>query len=137
MKAPRIIPGLKEEEASLMRQYIETLDEKHVQHIEFNVRLGEGRTIRGQPEEIARMAKMITQLRADAIIEYEHVVQIVETKVNAGPEAIGQLMTYKDLYMISRGKPTTPDLILVCRELHPDVQATADLRDIKVIVMKA
>lgn len=136
MQPPRVIPGLKEDEAEVMRSYLSTIPNTEVRAIEFNARLGDGITFTSGPPEVQRMAKMITQLRADAVIFFNDYVLIVESKLRATSQAIGQLLTYRDLWMKTHPGAPPPRLAIVCYDIHPDIMTTARLNEIELITVK-
>lgn len=71
--------------------------------VEFEFHLGPGITMPpGTPAWVQRAATVSTQLRADMVLWRGNYATIVEVKGRLGPPAIGQLLTYAELFRKDR-----------------------------------
>lgn len=117
-------PGLTWVESRVMAAWIDAHSSEWDQ-IEFNVRLGSG--VGAQPDllpEFQRMAHLLSQKRADAIVARQDQVRILEIKNRITPIVVGELMVYRDLYVreFPGDRPVT--LGAVGRAIVPDIQET-------------
>lgn len=115
-------PGMPALESNIargwVRQYAAGYDS-----LDFNVRLGEGRPlIEGLSPEIARQQTMLTQRRADIIGHVSAFVDIIEVKDRASLGAIGQLVGYRGLWADANPQIVVRRLIVVARDIPPDVE---------------
>lgn len=75
---------------------------------EFDVHLGRGLPIDPTwPAWLISMATTLTQKRVDLVAHTNAATWILEIKPRAGPGAVGQLLTYRQLYL-EQLKPTHP-----------------------------
>lgn len=75
---------------------------------EFDIHLGRGGPIDPSwPAWLIHMATTLTQKRVDLVAHTNAATWILEIKPRAGPGAVGQLLTYRELYIAQR-KPTAP-----------------------------
>lgn len=81
------------------------------------------------PEEekdpMMRMWRATSSKRADAIVETEDEVWIIEVSDDPGMRAIGQMFTYQSLWLEDPKIIKIERLILVCSRLDPDIAAGA------------
>jgi hypothetical protein len=81
----------------------------------FDFRLGRGISIDPSwPPEIQAMAKALTQRRVDVVATTPSATWILEIKPRAGPSAVGQLLLYRELYVLEHKPPTLPRLGIIC-----------------------
>jgi len=86
-------------------------------------------------DPMLRMWRATTSKRADAIAELKDELWIIEVAYRPGLRAIGQLQTYRALW-IRDPKILKPEkTILVCRALDPDFGDAASMYGISIFVM--
>lgn len=73
--------------------------------------------------------------RADVVAELEGEVWIIEVSKTPGLRAIGQLLTYKNLWLEDPGIQKPIKLILVCQDVDTDLIASAAREKILTYVM--
>lgn len=67
--------------------------------IYYNVRVGDPSPVPGGlPDEIQKMAEDVSRRRIDVVGEKADSWILIEVKYNAGPEALGQILMYKELW---------------------------------------
>lgn len=86
-------------------------------------------------DPMAKMWRANLSRRADAIAELENEVWIIEVAFNPGLRAIGQLQTYRALWIrdIKVFKPEKT--VLVCSEIIPDFADAASMYGIMIFVV--
>ena len=72
---------------------------KYFDRFDYDIHVGEGiGKIYGYPENIQRMAKLLTQKRIDAVGYHGDEVWVFEIKPHAGLSALGQVTAYEALW---------------------------------------
>ncbi len=114
---PALVPG----EIVIFRAWLR-LHEKEYDRFDFNVRIGKGEDP-GPTAEPNLRAMWIhnTQLRVDAVGYIGPDPTIIEVKDDAGTAAIGQLLTYKRVWIDEARSVTPPKLILVVRTFSVNI----------------
>lgn len=75
------------------------------------------------------------RLRIDVVGKLGNHVDIVEVKPDAGPSTIGQVESYKTLYMRDQDVKTTVGLVIVTDVERPNMRYLCEGRGIKLIVV--
>ena len=90
--------------------------------IDYDVRVGKGITPPADlPEPYASDAILLTQKRIDAVGYTPTAIWVIEVKPEASISALGQILTYTDLFRASR-KPDHPVLsVIVCETIDADI----------------
>jgi len=89
---------------------------------QYDVRVGEGIDVRPEwGDEIARMAKLLTQKRIDVVAYRPGEIWIIEVKPHVGTGAYGQIRVYEKLLRQKVGEETVIRLAFVCETIDPDV----------------
>jgi hypothetical protein len=89
---------------------------------EYDVHVGKGVEIPPDtPKNIAEMSKKLTQKRIDAVGYKEGEIGIFEVKPYAGASALGQLLTYKALFIEERRPKEMIKLYVVTDRLSWDM----------------
>ncbi len=115
-------PGMPALESNIARGWIR-LYARDYDSLDFNVRLGQGRPlVEGLSPEIALQQTMLSQRRADIIAHVSAFVDIVEVKDRATLSAIGQLVGYRKLWSDTNPQIVVRRLIVVARDVPPDVE---------------
>ncbi|KKN32656.1 hypothetical protein LCGC14_0811790 [marine sediment metagenome] len=88
------------------------------------------------PEELKdpmkKMERYLASKRADVIAELENEAWIIEVTFDAGLRSLGQVQTYRTLW-IRDPKITKPEkVVIVCRRISPDFLDTASMYGILV-----
>jgi hypothetical protein len=104
----------------------------------FNVRVGAGVDPGPGFDNAARRGAILnSQYRIDALVRKGSRAEIVEVKYRAHPVAIGQLLTYKVLWMAANTAEQEPLLRMVVNQLSADMMAVAASYGITVDVQDA
>lgn len=115
-------PGMPALESNIARAWVRE-HARDYDSLDFNVRLGEGRPlIDGLSPEVARQQTMLSQRRADIIGHIGVFVDIIEVKDRATFGALGQLVGYRGLWTKDNPTIVVRRLIVVARDIPPDVQ---------------
>lgn len=90
---------------------------------DYDIHVGEGiQPVEGTPENIARMAKTLTQKRIDALGHKNEELWIIEVKQRPGVSAVGQIITYLTLFR-KQFKPTRKLVPVIVGDLvEPDIR---------------
>lgn len=117
-------PGMTWVESEVTRAWLNRRGAEY-DEIWWNVRLGEGVDPGEQhPEEIRRMATLLTQKRADIVCRSGGLVDLIEVKVRIAFGAMGQLLGYRELWMREHPELPVRRLIAIGRAV---VQDAADV----------
>lgn len=100
---------------------------------QYDVRVGRGRPApQGFAPEFKKDISDLTRLRIDAIAIKGPTAALIEIKQTAGASALGQILTYRELYADEPGSLVVVGLLIVTDNPHPDLVAAA--RKLNVIV---
>lgn len=109
---------------------------EYYERFEYDVHLGRGVPIDPTwAPEIRRAARILTQKRVDAVGYRKREVWLFEIKPDAGLSAIGQLLSYKALWIRDRGEPPKLYLAVVTDRLNPDEEYLFKEYDIRTYVV--
>ena len=104
---------------------------------EYDVRVGRGVDPGEEyPENIRRMARMLTQKRIDVVAWRQGVLWIFEVKPHAGLSAYGQLLAYEKLYRKTFGYGGPIQLAVVTEAMTPDERELYEEAGIKIFLVK-
>jgi hypothetical protein len=102
----------------------------------FDVRLGGTRALdHAPPEYLKNFWYSVNAKRADVVAEYADHVDLIELRTRAQPNAIGRLITYRELWNDDPAILKPLRLELVTDSEDPDVRRVADLVGIKYTVL--
>jgi len=88
---------------------------------DFNVRVGTGFDPGDKFDASVRTSMIAnSQRRIDALLQRAGLLTIVEVKYRATPLAIGQLLCYRELYMLLHPEVTSIRLLLLCFQIDSD-----------------
>ncbi len=114
-------PAMQVDEILVWRNWLE-LHQQEYDRFDYNVRIGKGHEIGPEfPENIRRDAMLTGQLRLDAVGYKGAQATIFEVKRRAGPQNVGQLLTYNAVWIGSALSPAPPLLVLVCADYSPNI----------------
>ena len=127
--------NLRENETEIWNRFIEKYPDAYDEVI-YNLHLGEGAVIpTGTEENVARDFKLLTQYKVDVVGFNQNGVDIIEIKPYAGASAIGQVISYSELYKKGVDPSATPNLVILTDQLRPDTEILAKTLNIKIIVV--
>jgi hypothetical protein len=110
-------PAMQVDEILVWRNWLQ-LHQGEYDRFDYNVRIGTGVDPGPAfPDNIRKMAIAIRSLRLDAVGWKGDVPTIFEVKRRAGPENVGQLLTYRAVWEAQSGFAIAPRLVLVASEL--------------------
>lgn len=120
-------PGMNEAESKVVRAWLAKYAGEW-DWIAFNVRLGEGQApLPGLSAAVQLDQRLLTQKRADVIVEREGQHLILEAKWRAGFGVLGQLLGYRALFM--RAYPLIPIPRVGVIAKYADLDVTSVLAD--------
>jgi hypothetical protein len=100
---------------------------------QYDVRVGRGRPAPpGFPPEFKKDIQDLTRLRIDAVGIVGPAADLIEVKQTAGASALGQILTYKELYQDEPGARAVRQMLIVTDNPHPDLLSAA--RKLNVLV---
>lgn len=92
-------------------------------------------TAEEERQEWKRLWRDSISKRADAIAELEDEVWLIEVAYQPGLRAIGQLQTYRALWLRDPVIPKIERPLLVCRQIEPDLLDAASMHGILVYIV--
>lgn len=124
--------GMVETEAYIMRQWI-IRHAAEFDRIEFEVRLGPGGDAPAEWSDQQRAEyKHLTQRRADAIAWLGDNAVIIEVKTRLKPQDVGQLLTYRWLFLNDFPHLPQPRMLAIGRRGGTDVTTSLNVHGIDV-----
>ena len=124
------LPGMTRPESNLAKEWLER-NGPHFDELEFNVRVGQG-----APEDEAdddstrRLKRAVSRFRIDTIARVDRRVTIVEFKIRAGLNVMGQIIGYTQLYQVEHPELVIERRIVVARFAETDVRAVLSVNGI-------
>ena len=102
----------------------------------YDIKVGTGTTLpKKTPEEYRRMADILSRYRIDAVGFKANQIEIIEVKPEASTVAIGQVITYVDLYRRDYN-PTVTIVGAIVTDRHlPDIAYLTNLHGINYYVV--
>lgn len=73
--------------------------------------------------------------KIDMVCLYGQYVDIIEVKKKAGASAVGQVLGYRDLYILDEKPLTKPNCIILTDEASPDLLHIAKMQGVDIIVV--
>jgi len=111
------------EEATVWDRFIEKFPGRF-DSVDYDFRVGGGQTeLPFEEENYVRMAKMLSQMRIDALCWNGEQPTIIEVKDRAVLSAIGQLQGYKILFEQNLEYFLSPAMLMVCSTITRDVES--------------
>jgi hypothetical protein len=135
-------PGLLPQETRIWRRWLED-HEQDFDSFQYNVPVGPGvvipRELSLRDDDIARKYrenfKLATQQKIDAIGRRARELWVFEVKDRAGNIALGQILSYGVLLPESLNGQSYTELAIVCRALHPGMEAVFDEHGVLVWIV--
>lgn len=128
-------PNLREGETYIWDRYLTAFPNAYDQVV-YNLHIGEGAPIpEGTPENIARDFKLLTQYKIDVVGFIGSRVDIIEIKPYAGAGAIGQVLSYSELYKMYVDYTAKPNLVILTDQIRPDTETLAKQLNIKLVLI--
>ncbi len=114
-------PAMQVDEILVWRNWLE-LHQQEYDRFDYDVHVGKGHEIGPEfAENIRRDAMLTGQLRIDAVGYKDGQATIFEVKRRAGPQNVGQLLSYNAVWIRSGLSPAPPFLVLVCADYTPNI----------------
>lgn len=102
----------------------------------YDVHVGKGiGRLPGFSENQQRMAQTLTQKRIDVVAARGAELFIIEIKDRASMAAIGQLLTYRELYNKKYGYDRVSGLIVVAESTDPDISEVTARFNIRLFIV--
>lgn len=128
-------PNLREGETYIWDRFLTKYPDAYDEVI-YNLHIGEGAEIPpGTQENIARDFKLLTQYKIDVVGFKNKEIDIIEIKPYAGAGAIGQVISYAELYKKYIDPFANPNLIILTDQIRPDTELLAKQLNIKLILI--
>lgn len=125
-------PGLRPEEVLVLRAWLK-VHEKEFDRFDYNVRVGPGQDPGPTyTDDMRRMAILNSQKRIDAVGWKGSTPWIIEVKVRAQSNAIGQLVSLDALWRNDNPTSAAPVMLLIANTLAPDVPITLNRYGIRL-----
>lgn len=106
------------------------------QRVWYDAELGGPHLTTGQvADPYEKMWRRLTSKRCDAIVETERELWIIEVALSAGLRALGQLLTYRVLYLEDPPIVKPEQLLIVCEVIDPDTAVAAATYGVLIYVV--
>jgi len=117
----RSYPGLSDPESRLLRAYLQDTDPETVDRLRTQVRVGQGEVVPNIPDKFAALARDLSRLKIDAVVDRPEQTEVVELKSRLRTSFPGQLTMYGNLLGSRPDERSNPRLVGVGFRKHPDV----------------
>ncbi len=91
---------------------------------------------KNETQGILNASLNVLSRKVDAVVENDKEIWLLESKIRLNPSALGQAMTYRDLFL--RDHPREPKTVrtgLICLDDDPAVRRIAEAQGIQVFVL--
>lgn len=128
-------PHMRSDEARIWTQFL-TKTELNFVTILYDLHLGTGvLPFPTDPDYMRRLLSAVTKKRVDAVGETETDIWIFEVKPRISMSALGQLVTYFELYQ-QEYRPVKPVMLAAIGEREaPDIRAAFELYAVNIILL--
>lgn len=128
-------PHLAPEDIVIWERFLERYAGAY-ESVDYDIRVGEGEPPLPTLEpKYAAMAKALTQKRIDAVAYRPGEIWIFEVKPRAALSALGQIISYTELYILTFNPTETIVPAVVCEMVDHDVKPLMTNRGIQVIIV--
>lgn len=128
-------PHLMVSDIRIWEHYLETVNHGF-SSFEYDVHVGEGLLVDTEWEpEIKRMAVALSEKRIDVVGWKGEIPVIIEVKPAASMSAIGQVLSYRELYIERFGKSISPLLMIVTDRELPDTKFLCNRFGIRLVAV--
>lgn len=126
---------MREDEARIWKRFLEQTDLEFTRVI-YDLHLGVGvLPLPADPEYMRRLLSAVTKKRVDAVGETATDIWIFEVKPRISMSALGQLVTYFELYQ-QELRPVKPVMLAAIGEREaPDIRAAFELYAVNIILV--
>jgi len=128
----RQYPGMNSSETQIIRGYLREVYPEEQIELFTNVPIGSGKAVPDLPPEFQRMARELSRLRADAVVEIGDRTEIVEVKQRIRTTGLGQLNLYNLVGSDEVELPPDATLVLLGTRVHDEV--AEPLRQLGIVV---
>jgi len=128
-------PHMLEDEARIWTKFLQTTELDFL-NITYDLHLGNGvLPLPEDPDYMRRLLSAVTKKRVDAVGETRTDTWLFEVKPRIGMSALGQLVTYFELYQ-AEYRPTKAVLLAAIGEREaPDIRPAFDLYAVNIILV--
>ena len=110
----------------------------YYESFDYDIRVGEGEEpLPSLEPKYQEMARALTQKRIDAIGYRDNEIWIFEVKPRAAISALGQIISYTDLYYLTHQPSETIIPAIICNSVDSDVRQLLELRKINIIIVSS
>ena len=128
-------PHMRSDEARIWTKFLEQTD-LEFENIIYDLHLGAGvLPVPGEPDYMKKLKLAVTRKRVDAVGETADDIWIFEVKPRISMSALGQLVTYFELYQ-REYRPVKPVMLAAIGEREaPDIRGSFDLYAVNIILV--
>jgi len=128
----RKYPRLRDEESTVLAQYLQETNPDSIERLRTAVPVGEGE-VPGEPQNrYQRQAKALSQWKIDAVVDRPSSQEIIELKSRATHTAVGQVLAYDVALGERSDEPTESKRVVAAFRVHPDLPAYASLVNVRL-----
>lgn len=128
-------PAMQVDEILVWRNWLQ-LHQAEYDRFDYNVRIGTGVDPGPAfPDNIRKMAIAIRSLRLDAVGWNGDTPTIFEVKRRAGPENVGQLLTYRAVWEAQQLSAAGPTLVLVASDVVAHILPVVQQSGIQLVIV--
>ena len=126
------LPGMSRPESDLAKEWLDR-NGPQFDELSFNVRVGQGAAENpADDESTRRLKRAVSRFRIDTLARVERRVTIVEFKIRAGLNVMGQILGYRVLYGAEHPDFAVEKLIVVARKADIDVMAVLSVHGVQL-----
>jgi hypothetical protein len=130
-----LYPHLRSFEIDIWLRFL-TLFPNRFSLIEYDYRVGHGiPPPTGLTPNLEKMTRDLTRQRIDAVGQSAGLKTLIEIAPNAGTDALGQLLVYRELWNQEHPGEPPPGLMLVTDMDRPDIRSVAEAQGVELVIV--
>ena len=115
-------PHLRPEDVLIWERFIDKYPEQYLE-VDYDVKVGTGRNYSSYPRDlITKDLEYLSKKRIDVVGYTSDEIHIIEVKPSAGPSALGQVISYRDLFEIEVATELLIVPMIITNEEMPDTR---------------
>ena len=128
-------PHMRDFEISLIERFIEKYPNEY-DKVAYSFPVGAGAP--ADPivnQETGGSAEYLYFQKIDMVCKKGSTIDIIEVKKKAGASAVGQVVGYRDLFVLEQKPNTIPKCIVLTDQTNPDLEYIAKMQKVQIVVV--
>ena len=128
-------PHMKPADVAIWERFM-TNHENFFDRVDYDFHVGEGADFLPTNEDTPDgRENRLYQKKIDVIGYKNNDVRLIEVKPIAGMSALGQILTYRELYLQSKGAHKSPNMMVICEKIMAEMKDVYKSKSVVVMVV--